>query len=99
MDAGLIETREQRKQLLDQLTINPVAKLLIVCDPRRSVDRGTLALITELAHCAAETRVCLLVEQDTDTQRLVDWQQTLDQLQLAYGDKDSLLAWLGAEHD
>lgn len=99
VNAGLIETREQRKQILDQLTINPVAKLLIVCDPRRSVDRGTLALITELAHCAAETRVCLLEEPDTDVQRLTDWQQTLDQLQLTYGDKTSLLTWLGAEHD
>ncbi|MFD1260042.1 DUF2868 domain-containing protein [Entomomonas asaccharolytica] len=99
VNAGVIETREQRKQILDQLTINPVAKLLIVCDPRRSVDRGTLALITELAQCATETRVYLLEESDTDAQRLADWQQTLNQLQLTYGDKTSLLAWLGAEDD
>ncbi len=98
-DAGIVETREQRKRLLEQLTIKPVSKLLIVCDPRRSVDRGTLNLITELAHCAAETRVWLLAEQGTDPERLLDWQQALERLNIAYGEQQNLLAWLGAEND
>lgn len=98
-DAGIVETREQRKRLLEQLTLKPVSKLLITCDPRRSVDRGTLNLITELAHCAAETRIWLLAEQGTDPERLLDWQQALERLNIVYGEQQSLLAWLGVSDD
>lgn len=99
IDVGVIESREQRKRLLEQLTLKPVAKLLIVCDPKRSVDRGTLSLITELAHCAAMTKVSLLADQQTDPERLLDWQQALDQLQLTYSELPALLAWLGEDND
>lgn len=94
IDAGIIETREQRKALLDQLVSDPVAKLLIVCDPKRSIDRGTLMLFSELAYCVAEARVWLLVDEKTDTKRLADWQQALEQLGITYADSDELLIWL-----
>lgn len=98
-DLGVIESRAQRKELLEQLTVKPVAKLLIVCDPKRSVDRGTLNLITELAHCAATTKVSLLADLQTDPERLQDWQQALEQLQLTYNELPALLAWLGEDND
>ncbi|MBP8264197.1 MAG: DUF2868 domain-containing protein, partial [Pseudomonas sp.] len=59
-DAGVIDSREQRKQLLDQLSRFPPARLLIACDPRRSPDRGSLALLGELARTASATRIWLL---------------------------------------
>lgn len=95
IDAGIIETREQRKEILEQLVNNPVAKLLIVCDPKRSVDRGTLTLISEMAYCAADARVWLLVDEKTDLKRLADWHEGLEQLRLTYTDTDELLGWLG----
>jgi hypothetical protein len=54
-DAGVIDSREQRRHLLEQLTRFPAQRLLIACDPRRSPDRGSLALIGELARNAALT--------------------------------------------
>lgn len=100
INAGVLETREQRKQLLDQLTLQPAARLVIVCDPRRSVDRGTLSLITELAHCANKTKVCLFGSSNLslDQERLEDWQQALKQLQISYGD-EQILAWLGVDDE
>ena len=59
-DAGVIDSREQRRRLLEQLTRFPPERLAIACDPRRSPDRGTLALLGELARCAAATRIWLL---------------------------------------
>lgn len=59
-DAGILDDREQRRRLLEQLTLYPPARLVIACDPRRSPDRGTLALIGELSRCAASARVWLL---------------------------------------
>lgn len=94
LNAGVIETREQRKELLDRLVHQSVAKLLIVCDTKRSVDRGTLTLISELAFCVAEARVWLLVDEKTETKRLRDWQQALDQLDVTYSESDELVAWL-----
>ncbi|MFZ3206799.1 MAG: DUF2868 domain-containing protein, partial [Pseudomonas sp.] len=44
-DAGVIDSREQRQRLLEQLTRFPPARLAIACDPRRSPDRGSLALL------------------------------------------------------
>jgi hypothetical protein len=38
----------------------PPARLAIACDPRRSPDRGSLALIAELARNASATRIWLL---------------------------------------
>ncbi|EGH34744.1 transcriptional regulator PadR-like protein, partial [Pseudomonas syringae pv. japonica str. M301072] len=36
-----------RHKLLEQLTQYPPARMVIACDPRRSPDRGSLALIAE----------------------------------------------------
>nr|WP_298144134.1 DUF2868 domain-containing protein [uncultured Pseudomonas sp.] len=100
-DAGVLDSREQRKQLLDQLSRFPPARLLIACDPRRSPDRGSLALIGELARSAAATRIWLLQPppgETLDSDRLGDWHQALDQLQLSHSDS-APLTWLESGHD
>jgi hypothetical protein len=100
-DAGILDTREQRTRLLDQLTRFAPARLAIACDPRRSPDRGTLALLGELSRCASATRIWLLPTlpgEALDSERLEDWHQALDKLGLAY-DGGAPLGWLETGHD
>ena len=95
-DAGVIDSREQRNQLLDQLNRFPPARLLIACDPRRSPDRGSLALLGELARTASATRIWLLPPppgEALDSARLGDWHRALEQLQLSYSDS-APFSWL-----
>ncbi|WP_314018170.1 DUF2868 domain-containing protein [Stutzerimonas degradans] len=100
-DAGVLDDREGRRRLLDQLTRFPPARLAIACDPRRSPDRGTLALLGELSRCAAATRVWLLqapAGEALDSARLDDWHQALDALGLAHSSA-APLSWLENGHD
>ncbi len=100
-DAGVLDDREGRRRLLDQLTRFPPARLAIACDPRRSPDRGTLALLGELSRCAAATRVWLLqapAGEALDSARLDDWHQALDALGLAHSSA-APLNWLENGHD
>ncbi|MET1080369.1 MAG: DUF2868 domain-containing protein [Pseudomonas sp.] len=101
VDAGVLDSREQRRQLLDQLSRFPAARLVIACDPRRSPDRGTLALIGELARCASLTRLWLLPPppgEALDSERLGDWHAALQALGLSYADS-APLAWLETGHE
>jgi hypothetical protein len=100
-DAGILDSRESRRKLLDQLTRYPPARLVVACDPRRSPDRGSLALIAELARCAADTRIWLLPApsgQALDADRLGDWHAALHQLELNWT-QGSPLTWLEKGHD
>ncbi|WP_416770879.1 DUF2868 domain-containing protein [Pseudomonas sp. RHF3.3-3] len=100
-DAGILDSRESRQKLLEQLTRFPPSRLAIACDPRRSPDRGSLALIAELARSAAATRVWLLQAppgQALDADRLGDWHNALQQLELPFADSAPLM-WLETGHD
>ncbi|KAA6168447.1 DUF2868 domain-containing protein [Pseudomonas marginalis] len=100
-NAGILDSRESRNKLLEQLTRFPPARLVIACDPRRSPDRGSLALIGELARCASATRVWLLQAppgQALDAERLGDWHTALQQLGLPFADC-APLTWLETGHD
>ncbi|WP_342245076.1 DUF2868 domain-containing protein [Pseudomonas sp. OTU5201] len=100
-DAGVLDSREQRQRLLDQLSRFPPERLAVACDPRRSPDRGTLALIGELARSAAQTRVWLLPPpsgEALDSQRLEDWHQALDNLALPHA-QGAPMNWLETGHD
>ena len=100
-DAGVLDSREQRRHLLDQLTRFPPARLAVAIDPRRSPDRGTLALLGELSRTAATTRVWLLAPppgEALDSQRLGDWHEALQRLGLTFADA-SPLGWLESGHD
>ena len=92
VNAGVIDTREQRRKILDQLSANPPARLLITCNPQRSADRGTLHLIAELSRTAAQTRVWLL-DTDTTAERLSNWQEQLDLLKLVHS-RSAPWTWL-----
>ena len=96
--AGLLFIRHK---LLEQLSRFPPARLAIACDPRRSPDRGSLALIAELARSASATRVWLLQAppgQALDAERLGDWHNALQQLDLPFADC-APLNWLETGHD
>ncbi|MBD8595218.1 DUF2868 domain-containing protein [Pseudomonas sp. CFBP 8758] len=100
-DAGVLDSRESRQRLLEQMTRFPPARLVIACDPRRSPDRGSLGLIAELARCATVTRVWLLPAppgQALDPQRRGDWQAGLDALGLPV-DASTPLSWLETGHE
>jgi len=100
-NAGILDSRESRNKLLEQLSRFPPARLAIACDPRRSPDRGSLALIAELARNAAATRVWLLQApqgQALDAERLGDWHVALQQLELPFADC-APLSWLEHGHD
>src|SRR5690606_41610823 len=71
-----------------------LARLLLACDPRRSPDRGTLALLGELSRSAMQTRVWLL-PVDTEATRLEDWRAALQRLGLT----EATLDWLETGHD
>jgi hypothetical protein len=95
-DAGILDSRESRQRLLEQLTRFPPARLVIACDPRRSPDRGSLALVAELARSAGATRVWLLpapAGQQLDTERLDDWHVALNALHLPHSQQPGL-SWL-----
>jgi len=100
-NAGVLDSRESRNRLLEQLSRFPPARLVIACDPRRSPDRGSLALIAELARNAAATRVWLLQAppgEALDAERLGDWHVALQQLELPFADC-APLNWLETGHD
>jgi hypothetical protein len=100
-NAGILDSRESRHKLLEQLSRFPPARLAIACDPRRSPDRGSLALIAELARSASETRVWLLQAppgEALDAERLGDWHIALQQLDLKFADC-APLNWLETGHD
>jgi hypothetical protein len=100
-DAGILDSRESRNKLLDQLARFPPARLAIACDPRRSPDRGSLLLIAELARCAGSTRIWLLpapVGQALDANRLGDWHTALQQMDVKGADS-APLTWLETGHD
>lgn len=88
---GNIDDRAQRKQVIATLQTQPVQALLIVCDAKRSPDRGTSQLLRELMEKAQQTRVLLL----NDSDYLPYWQDTLKALQLEDGD----LAWLESNNE
>lgn len=100
-NAGILDSRESRNKLLEQLSRFPPARLAIACDPRRSPDRGSLALIAELARNASATRVWLLQAppgEALDAERLGDWHVALQQLDLPFADC-APLNWLENGHD
>ena len=100
-NAGILDSRESRHKLLEQLSRFPPARLAIACDPRRSPDRGSLALIAELARNAGATRIWLLQAppgQALDGQRLGDWHAALQQLELPFADC-APMNWLESGHD
>ncbi len=100
-DVGVADTRAQRQQLLERLTHSPPARLAIACDPLRSVDRGTLRLIGELARLAGAARVWLLTPPPgvvEDESRRAQWREALGELGIETTES-APMAWLEHGHD
>lgn len=98
-DFGIVDSREQRRQVLEALFRQPAQRLLVGCDARQTPDRGTLTLLTELASLAGELRLALLPEDDSPARR-AQWQQQLLRAGFApeqiENDIASGLGWLAA---
>lgn len=73
---GVIDTREQRRQLLDMLRRQPAHRLLVCCDARQTPDRGSIAMLTDLAGVSAEMCIALLPDSSPQARR-EQWQQQL----------------------
>lgn len=95
-DAGVVNSRSQRQALLEALIRRPPARLAIACDPRRSVDRGTLRLIAEAARLATATRVWLL--GGVEPARFEEWRAAVAALGLEVVDEPPL-TWLESAND
>ncbi len=102
-DLGIIDTRLERKNLLDRFQQQAPRRLLLVCDARQTPDRGTIALLAELASLAEQAHIALhgLAAHTSDDARADAWQARLaaagfNPEQLHAG-LESALAWLAAE--
>ena len=100
VDLGVIDTREQRRHVLEALRRSPASRLLAACDARQTPDRGTLALLAELASLADTFHVLLLPEGETATRRR-QWREQLLKGGLAldelHGHGDTALNWLAGK--
>lgn len=54
---GFLNTREQRRKILDYLQLTPAQKLLIAIDTDRAPDRGILNLLNLLMNKSQQTRI------------------------------------------
>ncbi|MGB3290796.1 MAG: DUF2868 domain-containing protein, partial [Burkholderiaceae bacterium] len=59
-DLGIVDSRPQRKKLLDDLQAQPPERLLMACDAQQTPDRGVIALLADLAGLAGHGHVALL---------------------------------------
>ncbi|NLC34842.1 MAG: DUF2868 domain-containing protein [Alcaligenaceae bacterium] len=100
-DLGVVDTREQRRQVLDALRLQPAQRLLVCCDARQTPDRGALALLAELASLSHDIRVAFLPIGKPPA-RQEQWQQQLLQAgfdpEQMQADAATSLQWLAAHH-
>lgn len=102
-DGGVVDSREQRRKVIDALAANPPTRLLLTCDPRLSPDRGSLELIAALASRAHRCVVWLALPRGrgVDAERRAHWLEALAGLGFHAADviEDEVQAmnWLGGE--
>ena len=100
--AGRLDTREERRRILDALADAAASRLLIACDARQTPDRGTLTLIAELAAHAQQTRVWLLLPAHEDGPARALWRAQLAALglpaQAVLAASANALDWLETGH-
>jgi hypothetical protein len=76
-DAGAIDSGVSRASTLERLHAARPGRLLIVCDARQTADRGTVALVAELAGLAAQARVLLAGSAAASPSRRQAWMDRL----------------------
>jgi hypothetical protein len=67
---GFLNTREQRRNILDYLQLSPAKKLLIAIDTDRTPDRGMLNLINQLINKSQQNRIWFI----NQGKQLNNWQ-------------------------
>ncbi len=84
VDAGRLDSREQRRAALVRFQAHPPRRLLIAVDARLTPDRGSLGLIGELADRAVQTRVWAMRSPGAGgDERVALWRDGLLRLGLA----------------
>ncbi len=93
-----VDSREQRRDALAVLADNPPARLLLICDPRLSPDRGTLNWLVDASLQAASTAVLLPDSLQASQDRLDSWRQQLGKAGLPpenlYREQSAALHWV-----
>lgn len=92
-DAGRIDSRAERQRLLQALYQHRPRRLLLAIDASQTPDRGTIALLAELASLADDTRIASV----TTHERQALWKQQLEPagLEMLPGaGLDNALSWL-----
>ncbi len=106
-DAGRLDSRAQRRALLDALAAHPIRKLLLACDAHMTPDRGVIGAVADLSRYAGHTRIWLApaVPQDTRPARDTQWREQLvlaglsDQDIVTGHDAGTALRWLAEPAD
>lgn len=99
-DGGIVDSREQRARVLATIEASTPARLLLVCDPRLSPDRGSLALIAAMSVHAGACAVWLAgADAVSGSERLQHWLDALAELGLAgsavFTEEATAMEWLG----
>lgn len=81
-DGGRVDSREQRKAIISRFAQRPPSRLLIAVDPRMTPDRGSLALIAELAGTSGAVMVWAYPGPDGQAGRMGLWRDRLVDLGL-----------------
>lgn len=98
-DGGIVDSREQRARVLAAIEATMPARLLLVCDPRLSPDRGSLALIAAMSAHAGACGVWLAgADVVSGSERLQHWLDSLAELGLpetvVFRDETTAIGWL-----
>ncbi|QYN44137.1 DUF2868 domain-containing protein [Gilliamella sp. ESL0441] len=67
---GFLNSREQRRKILDYLQLKPAQKLLIAIDTDRAPDRGVLNLLNQLIEKSQQSRIWFI----NQGKQLTNWQ-------------------------
>ncbi len=95
----LVDSRQQREYVLEQLSVDPPQKLLLACSAAQSPDRGSLHWLAEAASQTSAVAVWLMGADQASAERLAIWRQSLLEMGIAeqtlFDENDKALAWLG----
>jgi hypothetical protein len=95
----LVDSRQQREYVLEQLSVDPPQKLLLACSAAQSPDRGSLHWLAEAASQTQGVAVWLMGADRAAAERLAIWRQYLLEMGIAeraiFDANDKALAWLG----
>ena len=99
VQSHLVDSRQQREYVLEQLSVEPPQKLLLACSAAQSPDRGSLHWLADAASQTSAVAVWLMGAERAGAERLAIWRQSLLDMGIAesaiYDANEPALAWLG----